>query len=412
MKRRDFLQNILLSSAALGYWTSGAPFSFAPKRAMAAEGKTLVKVFQRGGCDGVNVVVPYGEDNYYTIRPTIAISAPGTAGGALDLNGFFGLHPAMAEIHGMFNQGQVAILPATHYPEGSRSHFDSQHYVESAVRMDSETGWMNRHMNTLNQPAELRGVSIGNNLDQSLRGNFPVTTLSNFNNVGLRVEEEEESQMLARLQLAYDHPVEDLKNHRLVQSFGQQLLGNINLLTRLRDEEYVPENGALYPNSGLARQLQMVAKLIKAGIGLEMASVNIGGWDTHSDQGGVQGRQASRLTEMSQAIAAFYQDLGPVRQNDVATMIGTEFGRTARENGSFGTDHGTGAAWFVLGGGVNGGIYGDWPGFSDEAIERNALQWTVNHRDIYADTLRDFLLNPNIGTVLPGHAATPLGLFG
>lgn len=413
MKRRQFIQNILLSGAALGYWSSGIPFRFSPSNALAAEGKTVIKVFQRGGCDGLNMVVPYAEDRYYQLRPTIAIprADSGQSGAALDLNGFFGFHPSMTGLRDLYQQGNLAIMPATHYPQGSRSHFTSQHYIESGQQVENTAGWMNRHMQSHSQAATMRAVSVGNDLVQALRGDIPVTTLNNFNNVGLSVPEEEEAALLARLQQIYQHPASELANHQLVHQFGTQMLNDIGTLASIRDTPYVPENGAIYPNSGLARQLQLVARIIKADVGLELANVNIGGWDNHSDQGGATGRQANRLDELSTSLSAFYQDMGG-RMSDVALLVGTEFGRTSEENGSFGTDHGFASAWMLLSNAVNGGIYGQWPGLEEAQLERGRfLAMSTDYRDIYADILTGFLGNTELATVLPGHNHTPIGLF-
>ena len=413
MQRRQFLQNFLLSSAALGYWASGTPFVFAPKLARAAEGKTLINVFQRGGCDGLNMVVPYADARYYELRRTIAIprADSGEVGSALDLDGFFGLHPSMTGLHSLYQQGQLAILPATHYPEGSRSHFDSQHYIESAQAQRSGSGWLNRHMASHNQVADIRALSIGNDLVQSMRGDVSVSTLANFNNLGFGVNAEEETQLLARLQSIYDHPASELKNHELVHSFGQQMLEDIDQLKAIGDTPYTPENGAVYPSTGLANQLLTLARVLKANVGLELANVNIGGWDTHANQGGPQGRQASRLQELSDALSAFYTDMGS-RMADICILVGTEFGRTSEENGSFGTDHGFAAAWMVLGGGVNNGIYGAWPGLEVEQLNRGRfLDMATDYRDIYGDILSGFLGNTNVSSVLPGHTYQSIGLF-
>ena len=302
-------------------------------------------------------------------------------------------------------------MPATHYPEGSRSHFSSQHYIESAQATRSDTGWMNRHLASHQQEADIRALSMGNDLAQAMRGQISVSTLSNFNNLGFRVDEDEETALLDRLREMYEHPTAELENHQLVHGFGQQMLEDIDILKDVGSQPYTPENGAVYPNSRFGRELQMVAQVIKAEVGLELANVNIGGWDTHSNQGGPTGRQASRLQDLSEGLAAFYTDLGG-RVADVAVLVGTEFGRTSRENGSRGTDHGFAAAWMVLGGGVAGGIYGNWPGLSENQLQNGRfLAMATDYRDIYADILAGFLGNEEITSVIPDFTRTPLGLF-
>lgn len=413
MQRRHFVKNLLLSSAALGYWSSGAPFVFRPKAARAAQGKTLVNIFQRGGCDGLNMVVPYAEERYYQLRPSIAIprADSGLEGAALDLNGFFGLHPSMAGLHQLYQQNQLAILPATHYPEGSRSHFDSQHYIESAQAARSGTGWLNRHLASHTQGADVRALSIGNDLVQSMRGEVSVSTLSNFNSLGFGVDEQEELDILEKLQEIYDHPTSELINHQLVHSFGQQMLEDIGTLQTIGEMPYAPENGAEYPSSGFGNDLQILARVLKANVGLEIANINIGGWDTHSGQGGASGSQASRLQDLSDGLTAFYTDMG-ANMADIAILIGTEFGRTSAENGSAGTDHGFASAWMVLGGGVSGGIYGSWPGLAEDQLHSGRyLAMATDYRDIYGDILSGFLGNSNTTSVLPGHNYTSIGIF-
>lgn len=411
MNRRHFLRNMLLCAAATNTWVSGNPLRFSLSKANAFEGKTLIKIFQRGGCDGLNMVVPYGEDAYYRLRPTIAIAPAGSTNGALDLDGFFGLHPTMTAMNDLFQQGHLAILPATHYPNGTRSHFDGQHYIENGQRADSDTGWLNRHLQTHAQPGALRAISLGNDLAQSLRGDVTVTTLNRLNNVGLGIGSEEEQQILQRLQSVYSASASSTENHELVHRVGQKMLTDLDVLTLLRDSDYQPANGADYPDSEFGRQLMMLANIIKSGVGLELANVNIGGWDTHSRQGAEQGRQAGRLSELSQGIGALYQDLGTAMDN-VSVVVGTEFGRTSEENGSQGTDHGFAAAWLVAGGGVNGGIYGSWPGLEQDQLQNGRyLAMSTDYRDIYGDVLSQFLGNTDIASVLPGHSYQSLGLY-
>lgn len=413
MQRRQFLKKLALSSAAMSLWTSGSPIVFSVKSAHAAQGKVLINIFQRGGCDGLNVVVPFGEDRYYELRPTIAIARPdsGDSGAALNLDGFFGLHPSMSGLHSMFQQGRLAIMPATHYPDGSRSHFDSQHFIESGQRVRSNSGWMNRHLATHSHTADVRALSVGSELVHAMRGDISVSTLSNFNSLGFRVDENEEAELLARLSEVYEHPASELSNHQLLHSYGQQMLEDVNILKDIGEQPYSVENGANYPNSRFGQELKMLAQIIKSDVGLELANINIGGWDTHSNQGGATGRQASRLKDLSDGLTAFYTDLG-ARSIDVATVVGTEFGRTSQENGSRGTDHGYASNWMVIGGGVSGGIYGQWPGLNEAQLHHGRyLAMATDYRDIYADILSGFLGNHQIAEVLPSHIHNPIGLF-
>lgn len=416
MKRREFLKNVIMSSAAVTCMTSLAPLAFRINPAHAATGKTVIKIFQRGGCDGLNVVVPHGEDAYYRLRPTIAIARPSATDpfSALDLDGFFGFHPSMTGMRNLFEDGLMAVLPATHYPDASRSHFDSQFYVESAVKESTSNGWMNRHMTSFPQAGLIRAVSADKQLAQALRGEANATALRSFNDIQIDLSGEEEQQLMSRLGEVFQQPTSGIRNHQRIHQAGSQMVNEIGALTQMRDTEYVPANGVIYPNTGLGQRLKMLAQMIKSGIGLEMATVNIGGWDTHNEQGGGEsdGRQARRLTELSDAVFAFYQDLGNQMNSDVTTIIGTEFGRTSKENGNAGTDHGEAAAWFVIGGSVRGGIYGNWPGLADDQLHRGRyLASSINHRDIYGDVIKDFCLNNNVTDVLKSHNYSPIGLF-
>ncbi len=417
MKRRQFLRGLAGATAAASLFSEN-PFSLSFRKAHAAEGKSLVVIFQRGGCDGLNTVIPYTEPNYYRIRPTIAIPAPDPTNpnSALDLDGQFGLDPNMGGMHQLFQEGALAIMPTTHYNNASRSHFDSQHYIETGKPLSrsgqqpGDDGWLNRHMQTQILPSSFRAVSMGRGeIAQSLVGDADAKTLGSLQDFAIGVDEDEETMLLQRIDQVYQQPAGNLANHQLLHRFGRSLVSDLNIISQIRDQEYIPDNGVVYPNNGLARDLQQVAQLLKAGVGLEIATLNIGGWDTHANQAM---RLPPNLGRFSDAITAFYRDMGAMMA-DVVVMTATEFGRTSYENGSQGTDHGYASSWFAMGGGIRGGIYGDWPGVEDDQLNRGRfLESTLDCHDIYGDILLNHMLNSDLATILPGHNYQPVGLFG
>lgn len=390
-------------------------------RGAAPARPALVVIFQRGGCDGLNTVVPYGDPDYAGLRPTIGIPAPGQGAAypALDLDGFFGLHPSMSSLIPVFQAGDLAVLPTVQYPGFSRSHFDSQNFIESAIREDGYDGWLNRYLQSSFAPGQMRAVGFGSSLAQSLRGSVPVASFSQIGAFGLGLPQAEEDTLIDHVLPVYSQgPNPPTASRRLVYDFGQLLFDTLDVARSIDTANYLPANGAVYPNTGYGRQLREIAQLLKEpGIELEIATVDIGGWDTHSDQGAGEpsGRQARRLAELANGIAALYLDLGPL-MDQVIILTMTEFGRTAKENGSRGTDHGCAAAWFAAGHGINGGVYtgsAGWPGLSESQLrDGRYLDFTVDYRDIMGDVLLNHLGNPNLAEMLPGHVYAPLGLVG
>ena len=415
MQRRQFLKGLMAVGAA-NSMLSGNPFSFRVNTAQAAEGKTLIVIFQRGGCDGLNGVIPYTEQRYYDLRPTIAIAPPDATNpqAALDINGQFGFHPALAPLLQVYQAGNMAILPTVHYPDATRSHFSGQHYIESGQRLENSDGWLNRHLQTQQFPSAFRAVGFGNELDQSLRGQATAASLTNLDGFNVGVSGEEQSLLLSNLSQVYGQDPGQRPARQLLHRFGMKVVEDLDLIEQIRQQPYTPANGAVYPGNGYGRTLMQIAQLVKSGVGLELATASVGGWDTHSEQGGGEagGRQARAHANFAQGIHALYTDLGEM-MNDVVIMTQTEFGRTAAENGSAGTDHGFASSWYVMGGGVQGGVFGQWPGLeADQLHQGRFLASTVDYRDIYAEILGVHLQNNNMATLLPGHDPQVLGLFG
>ncbi len=353
----------------------------------SGNGKTLVVIFQRGGADGLNMVVPFGEDSYYDYRPSIAIQPPGQGeSSALDLDGFFGLHPALEPLMPIYEKGDLGVIHAVGSPDtGNRSHFQAQDIMESAAPgRGAGTGWINRHFTASPDPdaTAFRGTGLGRVLPKALRGPAPAVAMGNIEQFGMG-----EGSIYETL---YN---ED--SNSLLTSASRDMFDAIDLLKEANPAQYKPAPGVRYgvnPNnnnpSPFGNALMQVAQLIKADIGLEVAFVDVGGWDHHRAEGGVEGRMAVSLAQMGGSLSAFYQDLGD-RMEDVVVLTMSEFGRTVRENGNRGTDHGHGTVMFVMGGGVNGGkVYTDWPGLAPENLNENRdLAITTDFRDVFAEIL-------------------------
>lgn len=391
---------------------------------------TVVNIFQRGGCDGLNTVIPYGDSNYYNLRPTINIAAPNAQNSrsALDLDGFFGLHPGMASLIPLFNAQKMAVLPTVHYPSPSQSHFSSQHYIESGISpenignadINNLDGWINRHLKVAGpNQLPLQAIGYGSSLAQSLRGSISVQSFSSINSFNLGLNSIDEQNVINSVSPLYDEQASPQSSYRaLVHQFGKMLFENLNAVKAIDTTSYIPENGAVYPNSTYGRRLKEIAQLIKdPTIGLQAVNIDVGNYDTHSDQGAGEpnGQLSKLLKEFSDGIAALVTDLG-TKMDDVIILTMTEFGRTSAENGSAGTDHGNAGSWFAFGNKIQGGIYlnGGWPGLSnDDLYKGRYLASTIDYRDILGDILINHLGHSasDFATLLPGHSYQSLNLI-
>jgi uncharacterized protein (DUF1501 family) len=365
--------------------------------------KILVALFQRGAADGLNIVVPFAEPNYYQIRPTIAIPQPrsGEKNAAIDLDGFFGLHPSLAPFAPLYRQGQLAIVHAAGSPDSTRSHFDAQDYMESGTPgvRSTEDGWLNRHLQALPEPSAtpFRAVAVDQNLPLTLRGKAPAMAMSDARQFRVQTP----SPLAVQGFEALYAPAVD----QLLGGQGKETFEAIDMLKCADVSRYQPENGADYPNSGFGRNLQQVSQLIKANIGLEAAFVESGGWDHHVNEGGSEGQLANLLRDLGQGLAAFHQDMGD-RMQDIVVVTMSEFGRTAHENGNRGTDHGHANCMFVMGGPVAGGkVYGKWPGLAPEQLnEERDLALTTDFRTVLGELIARHLGDDKLDKVFPGFA--------
>jgi len=343
--------------------------------------KVLVSIFQRGAVDGLNVVVPYGETAYYAARPTIAIPREAV----LDLDGFFGVHPALAPLVPYFKDKSLGFVHAVGSPDATRSHFDAQDFMESGTPgvKSTQDGFLSRALPS-KKTSPLRAVAFGTALPRILSGKADAVAMTNIAQFGVRMPEFEAL-----------YP-EAFEASRILKAADPTALQ--------------PENGAQYPTNPLGNALKQIAQLIKSDVGLEVAFTDVGGWDTHAGEGGAQGQLANNLRQFSDAIAAFTRDLGS-RMGDVVLVTMSEFGRTVRENGNRGTDHGHANFMLVAGGGVRGGkVYGTWPGLTN-LYENRDLQVTTDFRDVFAELLTKQLGVASLKSVFPSYDPKPRGIL-
>jgi uncharacterized protein (DUF1501 family) len=416
MNRRFFLKSSGIALASIGMLTEAPSFL---QRVVLAEGlggsaltgrrKTLITIFQRGAVDGLNMVVPYGEREYYALRPTLAIAKPNGASrsgeAAIDLNGFFGLHPALAPLKPLWDAKRLGVVEATGSPDNTRSHFDAQDYMEAGTPGVKSTrdGWLNRYLQTKPEAggSPFRAVSLTQNLPRTLQGRAAALAISNLADFTIRAGANSAS-VQGGFESLYEQSVNDA-----LHGTGRETFEAVNFLKRVNPAQYRPEHGAQYPRGAFGNSLLQIAQLIKAGVGLEVAFTDVGGWDTHVNEGSVRGQLGLRLQEFGAGLGALVTDLG-ARMDDVVILTMSEFGRTARENGTRGTDHGHANAMFVIGNSIRGGkVYGDWPGLrNDQLYEGRDLALTTDFRDVFGELAQKHLGNANLTQIFPGYAAS------
>jgi uncharacterized protein (DUF1501 family) len=409
ISRRYFLKNggiAMLGMASLP--------SFLQRAVAATAGpnkKKMVVLFQRGAMDGLNVVVPFAEPNYYQLRPTIAIPEPRRGGedAALDLDSFFGLHPSLQPLLPLFKNGQLAIVQAVGSPDPTRSHFDAQDFMESGTPgvKATEDGWLNRALQSMpeDQKSPFRAVAFGPYLPRTLEGAAPAVAIPDLKQFKMygppqTVEGGFEAMYAQTLDQA-------------LRGVGQETFEAIDQLKKINPDAYQPENGAEYPKGRFGQSLQEIAELFKADVGLEVAFLDSGGWDHHVNEGGVQGQLSNLLRDLGQGIAAFHQDMGD-RMGEVVFVSMSEFGRTAHENGNRGTDHGHANCMFVMGGNVQGGkVYTRWPGMSEgQLYQGRDLAVTTDYRSILGEIITKHLGDRDLKAVFPGFSSDPREFLG
>jgi uncharacterized protein (DUF1501 family) len=407
--RRIFLKNGAFALVSLGF----AP-SFLARTAFAAgptaRAKRLIAIFQRGAVDGLSVVVPFGESEYYRARPSIAIPRPNAGdGAAVDLDGFFGLNPRLPTLKPLWDARQLAIVHACGSPDSTRSHFDAQDYMETATpgRKSTPDGWLNRYLQARHAEAAtpFRAVALTQQLPRMLQGTAPAVAMNQIAQFGIR-----DGAAGSAFEAAYGAP-----GDRVLNGTGRDAFDAIRMLKIADPAKYQPENGADYPRSPFGQALKQIAQLTKSNVGLEVAFADIGGWDTHVNQGAGQGQLANRLDDFGHAISALVADLGD-RMEDTVVLTMSEFGRAVNENGNRGTDHGHGNAMMAIGGGIRGGkVYGKWPGLAiDRRYDGRDLAVTTDFRDVFSEIVVRHLGVSDARPVFPGFDVSPSrfpGLF-
>ena len=365
-----------------------------------AAGTTLVVVYLRGGQDPLNTIVPYGVERYYEIRPTIAIPRPGgqEPGGVIPLDTGFGLHPALAPLKPLWDAKLFAPILNVGSPHPTRSHFDAQDFMEYAAPglRTVRSGWLNRYLQLTADPdgkePVLRALAMQGLLPRGLRGDYPVLAVPDMPPM-------RDGGVLDAFERLYGQPkpamaddekgrrAEDAR-HDAVKATGRATIRALRHYHEVQGRKTRTPAGVAYPRSRFGSKLQRIAKVIKAGEPLDVACADYTGWDHHANEGGSEGTLARKLADLSAALAAFMSDIGDHAERTVVLTM-TEFGRTCRENGNGGTDHGHGGLMFALGGPVRGGeIHGRWRGLDDKHLYQGRdLQATTDFRDVMAEVL-------------------------
>jgi len=405
MNRRFFLHRGALAIAGTAAIPSFLVRSVLAESAAAAPGQRLVVIFQRGAADGLNVVVPYREKNYYSMRPTIAIPQ----NQVLDLDGFFGLHPSMAAFKPLYDQGNLAIVHAAGSPDMSRSHFDAQDYMESGTPgvKGTDDGWLNRALQaedlvhrcagTCEQHTAFRALALGADVPLTLAGRIPAIALNNVNGFSIAGRGPALSPAASAFEAMYAG-----SGDQIFHSAGDETFEAVKMLRDANPAQYQPAAGVNYPGTEFGNSMKQIAQLLKANLGVEAAFTDVTGWDTHHAQGGVNGQLANRLSDFSSSIAAFWRDMGDSAEN-ITLVTMSEFGRTARENGTGGTDHGHANAMFVLGGRVKGGkVYGRWPGLDNDQLNQGRdLALTTDYRAVLGEVVTRTIGASNLEMIFP-----------
>jgi uncharacterized protein (DUF1501 family) len=412
MDRRYFLKSSGIALASFGLMSVAPKFlhQFAEAQTLTDKNgkrKILITIFQRGAVDGLNMVVPYGESEYYNLRRNIAVAQPGKPDGAIDLNDYFGLHPSLKPFEIFWRNKQLAIVQSVGSPDNTRSHFDAQEYMEAGTPGTKSTrdGLLNRVLQTTATPKDspFRAVAMSQQTPRIMIGRAPTIAMTNLSDFAIRA-----GAYTTAVQGGFEAAWQQNAKDNLGAA-GKETFEAVKFLKKANPSQYTAENGANYPNSPFAQSLRQIAQLIKAGVGLEVAFTDTPGlnWDTHANEGSGRGQLANLLRDFGASIAALATDLGK-RMDDVVILTMSEFGRTARQNGSNGTDHGHGNVMFVLGNSVNGGkVYGDWKGLSNSNLyEGRDLAVTTDFRDVFGEVAYKHLGSKDLNKLFPNYSAS------
>ncbi len=417
LNRREFLQSagatgvLGASSALFPGWMPR--MAFRDQLNVSGNHDTLVCIFLRGGMDGLSAVVPYSEgEYYYDNRPTTAVAEPGSGvGSAIDIDGQFGFHPELAALKDIYDEGDLAIVHATGLTNNTRSHFDAMQFMEVGSPTDKTigTGWIGRHLQATaernNSP--FRAIGLGLMAPASLRGPISPLAIRSIADFHFKGRNDELRRLQRSLQMLYttDAPADPLGSQ------AKLVFDTLETVKQLNPERYDVQHGAEYYEEEFHTGLKQIAQIIKADVGLEVACLDLGGWDTHEAQGTLDGEFNGLMNVLGRGLQAFYTDMQD-RMGNVTVVVMSEFGRTLVENGSGGTDHGHGNVMFLMGGGVQGGrVVTDWPGLAPDGLdEEGDLAITIDYRDVLADVLTGRMDSHALDQIFPGHVATQLGL--
>lgn len=408
LSRRQFLATTGGMAVALGM-----P-SWLPNVAYADEGcgerDVIVSIFLRGAADGLTLCVPHADNLYYSARPTLAIPRPDASGSfkAIDLDGFFGFPPQLAPLIPAYQNGDLLLVHASGSTDPSRSHFDGQRFMEVGKPGDITifTGWLGRHllsMAPMYPEAVLRGIGIGYGLQRSLQAGpktIPIPKLNQYNLGGQLSTVSARRAVIEAMHAVTPDPL------RAAASTAQE---TIDLLGSINFDGYSPEGSAIYPENDFGMALKSTAALIKADLGVEAVAIDLGGWDTHVEQGVTEGGRMHRLMDaLARGLAAFHADMFSGAARKVTVVVMSEFGRRLLQNGGLGTDHGHGNVMFLMGPGIDGGrVLADWPGLeAGQLFEGRDLEVTTDFRDVLAEVVQLRLGNPNLAVVFPDYVPT------
>jgi uncharacterized protein (DUF1501 family) len=398
LTRRHFLQ---ASAVCAGTAVLAPRFVFSSTA--GSPNDVLVVIFQRGAMDCLQAVVPYGDSNYLKQRPNIGIPAPGATNGALPLDNFFGLHPSLAPLMPLYQSGRLGIVHATGLKQNQRSHFECQRNLEAGLPTTGfYPGWLNRHIGNIGVGQTFQAVAVGTAVPAVLQGPQPAIGMSSISEFSFKTNSTRKIELEDTLYALSDSTAKPSVS-------GRQALDAVDFLAVANPKQYPLQNGAIYPNTTFGNRLKEVAQLIKSNIGLQMASVDIGGWDHHS---GIVNAMPPLLDELAKSLVAFHDDLG-ILMNKVTVITMTEFGRRVKENSSGGTDHGSGSSMFMMGASVNGGkVYAQWPGLADANLFNGDLDVTIDYRTILNELMHKRGRDSNLAAQFPGFTPGPwLGCF-
>ncbi len=417
--RRGFLKSGGL--ALFGIGIGGIPTFL---KAAAATGKIIrpykkkkimVCIFQRGAMDGLMAVTPFTDEHLKAARPTLFMDAAKSGSNPLiDLDGRFGLHPAMKSFEPLFRENKLGIVHGIGSPNSTRSHFDAQDYMESGTPFNKGTGsgWLNRAVGLMGHDATpFRAVSLTSSMPRSFYGDNPAIAISNLQDFGIQMKGGSASST-SMVSKSFED-LYDQTSNGLLKETGKESFDAVKMLKKSNVNNYKPENNAAYPTTALGNSLKQIAQLIKMDIGLEVAFAESGGWDTHFNQGTDQGIFARNVTDLSNCITAFWTDMGTTLQDDVTVMTMTEFGRTVKQNGTGGTDHGRASCNFILGNDVNGGkVHGNMKPLAIENLEdRRDLAVTTDFRSVFSEVADMHLKINNDSVLFPDWKGEKIGVM-